>query len=243
MQQNQPLCKIYSRNRINIFKPRKYRFNSRYEDKSKFFYFLLIIMIALMICLIIYNSIDPVFEEAALTEAKAIATRITNEESTRAIVGYTYEDLFTIEKDSEGNIQMINANILKMNLLTSDIASFIQNALDKTDYSKIKLSIGSLTGIKMLSGVGPNMNVKINSAGEVETDLRSEFVSQGINQTLHKIYLQINSRVTILTPIKTLQEEISNQVLLAEHVIIGQIPSTYYNFDNLERGQNLETIK
>ena len=200
-------------------------------------------MIAIIMCLIIYNSIDPVFEEAALTEAKAIATRITNEESTRAIVGYTYEDLFTIEKDSEGNIQMINANILKLNLLTSDIASFIQKSLDKNDYSKIKLSIGSLTGIKMLSGLEPNINVKINSAGEVETDLRSEFVSQGINQTLHKIYLQINSRVTILTPIKTLQEEISNQVLLAEHVIIGQIPSTYYNFDNLEQGQNLETIK
>lgn len=243
MKQNQPLCKIYSRNRIKIFKPKKYKYLKKNKDKSKFFLFLIIIMIAIIMCLIIYNSIDPVFEEAALTEAKAIATRITNEESTRAIVGYTYEDLFTIEKDSEGNIQMINANILKLNLLTSDIASFIQNSLDKTDYSKIKLSIGSLTGIKMISGVGPNMNVKINSAGEVETDLRSEFVSQGINQTLHKIYLQINSKVTILTPIKTMQEEISNQVLLAEHVIIGQIPSTYYNFDNLEQGQNLETIK
>ena len=243
MQQNQPLCKIYSRNRIKIFKPKKYKYLKKNKDKSKFFLFLIIIMIAIIMCLIIYNSIDPVFEEAALTEAKAIATRITNEESTRAIVGYTYEDLFTIEKDSEGNIQMINANILKLNLLTSDIASFIQKSLDKNDYSKIKLSIGSLTGIKMLSGLEPNINVKINSAGEVETDLRSEFVSQGINQTLHKIYLQINSRVTILTPIKTLQEEISNQVLLAEHVIIGQIPSTYYNFDNLEQGQNLETIK
>lgn len=243
MQQNQPLCKIYSRKRIKFFKPRKYRFNNKHEDKSKFFYFLIIIMIALMICIIIYNSIDPIFENLALTEAKAIATKITNEESTRAIVGYTYEDLFTIEKDPEGNIQMINANILKMNLLTSDIASFIQNSLDNTDSSKIKLSIGSLTGIKMLSGIGPNMSLKISSAGDVETDLRSEFVSQGINQTLHRIYLQINSRVTILTPIKTLQEEISNQVLLAEHVIIGQIPSTYYNFDNIEPGQSLEMIK
>ena len=243
MQQNQPLCKIYSRKRIKFFRPRKNRYKKSNRDKSGFFTFLIIVMIALITCLIIYNSIDPVFEEAALTEAKAIATRITNEESTRAIVGYTYDDLFTIEKDSEGNIQMINANILKMNLLTSDIASFIQNSLDKTDYSKIKLSIGSLTGIKMLSGVGPNIDLKINSAGDVETDLRSEFISQGINQTLHKIYLQINSKVTILTPIKTLQEEISNQVLLAEHVIVGQIPSTYYNFDNLEPVQSLETIK
>ncbi len=243
MQQNQPLCKIYSRKRIKFFRLKKNKYIRQNTKKSSFFSFFVIIMIALITCLVIYYSIDPVFEEAALTEAKAIATRVTNEESTRAIVGYTYDDLFTIEKDSEGNIQMINANILKMNLLTSDIASFIQNSLDKTDYSRIKLSIGSLTGIKMLSGVGPNINLKISSAGDVETDLRSEFISQGINQTLHKIYLQINSTVTILTPIKTLQEEISNQVLLAEHIIIGQIPSTYYNFDNLEPGQSLETIK
>ena len=243
MSQKQPLCKIYSRNRIKIFKPKRYKFYNKKYDKSKFFLFFSIAMTAVITCLIFYNCIDPIFEDSALTEAKAIATRITNEESTRAIVGYTYDDLFKIEKDSEGNIQMINANILTMNLLTSDIASFIQKSLDETDSSKIKLSIGSLTGVKMLSGVGPNVNLKISSAGDVETDLRSEFISQGINQTLHRIYLQINSKVKILTPIKTLHEEISNQVLLAEHVIIGKIPSTYYNFDNLESGQSLEIIK
>ena len=243
MHQNQPLCKIYSRKRIKVFKPKKYRIYSQKENKSKFYYFLFMILIALMICIIMYNSIDPIFENLALTEAKSIATKITNEESTRAIVGYTYEDLFNIERDSSGDIQMINANILKMNLLTSDIASFVQNSLDKTDSSKIKLSIGSITGVKMFSGIGPNLNIKISSAGNVETDLRSEFISQGINQTLHRIYLQINSKVMILTPIKTLQEEISNQVLLAEHVIIGHIPATYYNFDNTNPQQSLETIK
>lgn len=243
MSQNQPLCKIYSRNRIKIFKPKRYKFYKQRDDKSKFFIFLVITMIAIITCLLFYNCLDPIFEELALTEAKAIATRITNEESTRAIVGYTYNDLFKIEKDSEGNIQMISANILTMNLLTSDIASFIQKSLDETDSSKIKLSVGSFTGVKMFSGIGPSVNLKISSAGDVETDLRSEFISQGINQTLHRIYLQINSKVKILTPIKILHEEISNQVLLAEHVIVGEIPSTYYNFDRLDENQAIETVK
>ncbi len=95
----------------------------------------------------------------------------------------------------------------------------------------------------MFSGIGPSVNLKISSAGDVETDLRSEFISQGINQTLHRIYLQINSKVKILTPIKILHEEISNQVLLAEHVIVGEIPSTYYNFDRLDENQAIETVK
>ena len=234
--------KIYSRKRIKIFKPKKYDLN-RNTKPLKIFKFTIIIIIALLICLMFYNSIDPTFEKTALTEAKAIATRITNEQSTRAIIGYKYEDLFNIEKDSNGDIELISANILKINLLTSDIAAFIQESLDQTDSTKIKISLGSLTGINMLSGIGPNVNLKINSAGEVETDLRSEFKAQGINQTLHRIYLQINSTVKIITPIKTLQEEISNQVLLAEHVIIGKIPNTYYNFDKMNEQQAIETVK
>ena len=75
-------------------------------------------------------------------------------------------------------------------------------------------------------------------------DLKSEFISQGINQTLHRIYLQINCEVNILTPISDLHENITNQVLLAENMIIGQIPSSYYNLEGFEKPQDtLETIK
>ena len=59
----------------------------------------------------------------------------------------------------------------------------------------------------MLSGVGLSVNLKISSAGEVETDLRSEFISKGINQTLNRIYFKINSKVKQLTQIKTLNNE------------------------------------
>ena len=103
MSQKQHLCKIYSRNRIKIFKPKRYKFYNQRKDKSNFLLFLIITMIAIITCLMFYNCLDPIFEDSALTEAKAIATRITNEESTRAIIGYTYDDLFKIEKNSDGN--------------------------------------------------------------------------------------------------------------------------------------------
>lgn len=143
-----------------------------------------------------------------------------------------------------GNIQMINANIFKIDEITSDIALYIQKELDNTQNTKVKLPIGSFTGVKILSGMGPSVNIKIASTGKVNTDLRSEFVSQGINQTIHRIYLQIDCIVNILTPFKTIEEKISNQVLLAENVIMGQIPSTYYNFEGEGADKSkLETIK
>ena len=79
--------------------------------------------------------------------------------------------------------------------------------------------------------MGPNLNIKIETIGNLDTNLRSEFESQGINQTLHKMYLQIECNVIILTPYKTIEEKIINQVLLEEAVIIVITPETYLNVE------------
>ena len=105
------------------------------------------------------------------------------------------------------------------------------------------MHFGSFTGLKILSGRGPGIKIRISSVGDVATDLRSEFVSQGINQTLHRVYLQVDTRVNILTPFDNIEKEISNQVLLMENVILGEIPSTYYNLEGLNNGDELEVIE
>ena len=79
--------------------------------------------------------------------------------------------------------------------------------------------------------------------GTVETDLRTEFVEAGINQTLHRIYLEVRCNVNILTPYDTISETITNQVLLTEGVIIGNIPDTYYNLEGLNNNQLMEMIE
>ena len=79
--------------------------------------------------------------------------------------------------------------------------------------------------------------------GSVETDLRTEFREAGINQTLHRIYLEVKCHVTILTPYDTITETIVNQVLLVEGVIIGNIPDAYYNLEGLNSDQMLEAVE
>ena len=65
----------------------------------------------------------------------------------------------------------------------------------------------------------------------------------GINQTLHKVYLEIKCNVIILTPYNTMEEQIVNQVLLAESVILGTTPNTYYNLEGLQSKDSLEIIE
>ena len=102
---------------------------------------------------------------------------------------------------------------------------------------------GSFTGVKLLAGRGTGVDIVISSIGNVETDLRSEFTDQGINQTLHRVYLQVDCEVSILTPFKDLDKKISNQVLLLENVIVGQIPNTYYNIQGTSQEQAMEFVE
>ena len=95
------------------------------------------------------------------------------------------------------------------------------------------MHFGSFTGLKILSGRGPGVKIRISCIGNVETDLKSEFISQGINQTLHKIYIDIECNVSLLSPFKDLDESVNVQVLLSETIISGDIPESYYDLEGM----------
>lgn len=201
-------------------------------------------LIVITIVYLVWHSLNPVFEALCHDEAKSIATIVTNEETTKIMNKYNYETFFSIEKDEKGDIQMISANVLKINQVISDIALNIQKTLKTNDRKNISIAIGSLTGIKILAGEGIKIPVKLSTSGNVETDLKSEFTSQGVNQTIHRVYLDVNAKVNILTPFSTMQENVKNQVLILENVIIGKIPSSYYDFDGINSSnQALEFMK
>ncbi len=87
------------------------------------------------------------------------------------------------------------------------------------------------------------IKIVVSSIGNVETDLRSEFIAQGINQTLHRVYLQIKCEVKILTPFNIITQSIDNQVLLLENVIVGHVPNTYYNLDGIDKNNAVDLIE
>lgn len=235
------ISKIYSRTRWDLSNKKRIRINSNHKKRpiiyknsekiKKVVPVITILLIAFFTFFSVWSFINPIFETLCEDKAKSVATIITNEETTKIITKYNYDSFFTVEKDEQGNIQMITANVLKVNQVTSDIALEIQMALNDNEKNKIYISSGAVTGIKFLSGVGPRIPLRIASSGSVDTDLKSEFISQGVNQTIHRVYLDIKTNVNILTSFNTIEKTIENQVLIAENVIVGQIPSTYYNFE------------
>lgn len=87
------------------------------------------------------------------------------------------------------------------------------------------------------------MEIIIETAGDIETNIKSEFSDAGINQTLHRIYIEVNCHVGILTAYKNTDEEINTQVLLAEAVIVGNIPDSYYNLNGLSQSDTMNMME
>ena len=236
--------KIYSRPRIKL--PKIFFASGRNKSlkkKQKIAKIFIIMIIAFSTVKIVLDAILPIFDTLCQDKAKSIATIIANEEATNVMKKHTYDELFTLEKDKDGNITMIKSNIIAINEIISDVAVKIQNTINQRGRENIEIALGSFTGFKLLSGKGPGVPIKISSIGNVETDLRSEFSEKGINQTLHRVYLQVDCEVSILTPYNSITEKISNQVLLIENVIVGKIPSTYYNLEGVDSNSALEIIE
>lgn len=233
---------IYSRPRIRL--PKCFIINNKGNPQNKKAAKLLLILLVIALIIgVIVKAVTPVFNRLCIEKAKSIATIITNEETTNAIIDYQYSDFIVIHKDEVGNILMLESNMKNINIVISDVASRIQIGIDNTKEEDVNIRLGSFTGVRLLSGSGFKVPIRISTIGNVKTDVRSEFKSKGINQTLHRLYLQIETEISILTPFNTIQESVTNQLILAENIIVGEIPETYYDLDGMTSDDVMEVMQ
>lgn len=218
--------KIYSRWRIKL--PNLRELNS-VKAVLLIMFFTIIISISLFL-----KSAYPVFKASCETAASSKGNKIINDEVNKVMKNYTYNDLIKIEKDTNGKISLIEANSVYINEIVSQINSNIQKEFDKIPRITVYINMGAVSGISVLKNIEPKFEVELESAGNISSTVRTEFKSVGINQTHHKIYLDIDARVGILTPFSSFGKDINVDVLISEAIIVGEVPDTYYNLEGME---------
>ena len=232
---------IYSRRRIRLSK--FYIFNKRSNNKNnRTKKIIIILMIIIFIVVSLIKGVIPVFNQLCIDKAKSVATIICNRETTKSVQGYEYSDFIIIHKDKEENIIMLESNVININVVISDIAEKIQVEINNIQTEDILISLGSFTGFSLLSGRGPKIPIRISTIGNVSTNFKSEFIEKGINQTLHRLYLEIECEISILTPFNTVTEQITNQFIVAENLLMGIIPNSYYNLEGITSSDALNLI-
>lgn len=136
------MSKIYSRPRIRI--PKIFISNigdKNFRKKQKITKIFIIMVIAFSTVKIVLDAILPIFDTICKDKAKSIATIISNEQATNVMREHSYDELFTIEKDNDGNITMIKSNVYAINEIISDVAVKIQNEIDERGREDIEIAI------------------------------------------------------------------------------------------------------
>lgn len=138
--------------------------------------------------------------------------------------GAQYSDLSVKIYDEEGNFISAELCSKNINILQSMIVSDVNDKISGLSDSEIKISAGTLSGIYLFNGKGPKIKLKLLPVGSAQTELKSEFESAGINQTCHKISLDIKAEVRAIYPTGSETVTVSMNCILVETVIAGEVP-------------------
>ena len=141
-----------------------------------------------------------------------------------------YEQLVDFDKDAEGHVTALRSNMAAFNRLQASIADDILQRMAEVSSTDLAIPIGTLTGSPLLAGRGPCLRVRMQSVGTATARFDNQFSSAGINQTRHRILLDVDVHVSILLPGLTTYTKVSNEISVAETVIVGGVPETYTYF-------------
>lgn len=205
----------------------------RLSGKQRLLIWLTLITAVLSTVLIVaIVHMEPILTSMATARVSNTVNRIVVEAVSDAIQGgeIDYGVLVEFEKDADGRVTALKSNMAAFNRLQARIADDILLRLSEVSTTTLAIPVGTLTGSSLLAGRGPLIKVKMQSVGSTTASFRNTFSSAGINQTRHQILLDVNVNVSILLPGFRTSTRVSNEISVAETVIVGSVPENYTYF-------------
>ena len=199
----------------------------RLRSLLRFCLFLLVLFLALF--LMFRSRYRDIIRELAETQVKNTTSDLTNDAIAKQIADgiIQYDRIVFFEKDLEGRITALKTNMSEVNRLKTDILNIINDEILALDTSDIGIPMGSLFFPEIFSGKGPAIPVHILSIRNSDAAFSSNFVQAGINQTLHQLTMVVSVDVAVLVLGQTGSFTITSEVVVAETVIVGDVPNTF----------------
>ena len=188
--------------------------------------------------------LKPVMTSMATARVSNMVNRIVSAAVNEAVENgnIDYNNFVIFDKDETGHITALRSNVAEVNRMQGMIADEILHRLSELSTSELEIPLGTLTGSALLAGRGPSLFVRMQAVGSASAAFRNQFTSAGINQTRHQIFLDVDVYMSILLPGMKTSTKVSNEIAVAETVIVGGVPDTYTYFSTMpdEIGQYAE---
>lgn len=197
----------------------------------------LLLTLALLIALLIFlrYKYDSAIIGLAETQVRNATSDLINDAIDKQIQegNVQYDRIVYFEKDLDGRITALKTNMSEVNRLKTNILNIINDEILQMDSSDIGIPLGSLFFPEIFSGRGPTFPVSILSIRNSDASFSSDFEEAGINQTLHQLNMQISVDIAVLVLGETNYFTIASQVMIAETIIVGQVPETLFQTGGL----------
>ena len=179
--------------------------------------------------LMLRGKYQVVIRDLARTQVMNSTSDLTNDAISKQMADgiIQYDRMVYFEKDLDGRITALKTNMAEVNRLKTDILRIINDEILALDTSDIGRPLGSLILPELLSGKGPSIPVHMLSIRNSDAVFSSHFQQAGINQTLHQLTMEVSVDVAVLVLAKTESFNVTTQVVVAETVIVGDVPQTY----------------
>ena len=189
----------------------------------------------LLASILLFLSVSMLFlkdlsSQIAVSDAKDAVTIAVNRTITELMRDSNYDsDAFvTFVRDDSGAVTAISSNMARINALSAQILDRVAGETSRKLLT-VEIPAGNLTGISLLMGRGPGVPVQIVALSSSRVEFQNSIVTAGINQTKHQITLQVIVDIEVLVPWGTESAQAVTEVLIADTVVVGQVPETYVN--------------
>ncbi len=203
----------------------------KHKSKKKIKIYIIIIVVLFIVTNIyvfIEKNIKPTVTSICEVKAKVIATQAINEAIKSELEKNNMrEDLIMVDYDENGKIAMLKTNTLIMNNLATNIAIKVQENIKEVTNKSFIIPLGSALNSQILSQYGPQLYFDLVPQGSVLVNYATEFEESGINQTRYKIFIVVSVDIKIIIPLITTDTKVTNNVPIAEVVIVGDVPESY----------------
>ncbi|MCH5155516.1 MAG: sporulation protein YunB [Clostridiales bacterium] len=199
------------------------------RSKRKILFVVLLIICAIIAAVVAFikRNVTPMIlalseERVRSLTADAVSLAVVDVMSQNNDVEY-----LEITRDDEQNIKSVIIDGKAVTVLAEQIALTAQQYITDVGNDGIKIPLGSLSGMSLFTGVGPDIKMRVYLVGSTRSQMTSVFSSAGINQTLHRLYFTIHGNIAIAVPGIPSTIKVSAEVLMSETLIVGKVPPTY----------------
>ncbi|WP_157729429.1 sporulation protein YunB [Tumebacillus algifaecis] len=207
----------------------------------RFIFFALLVMFVFSIVQSIYfveHNLHPTFVKIAEENSRHIATEAINNSIAERISEETnYNKLVDLKTNAGGKVTAGYFNMIEASRIQNDVTKSIQTVLHSLQEKKLYIPAGQAFGSAFLSQFGPDIPVTIKPVGTIKSEIGWETRDQGINQTVHILYLDINVHTSVIIPFSTTPSDVRTKVPIAYVFLVGEVPQMVFNAKGETIGQ------